>query len=213
MAIIIAGIIIALAFFFSQVERNPAPTELRAALAVATPEKAVVAISEHDPSLGSPTAPVTIVLFSNWQCPYCTQWHRTVLPELQRQYLNTNRARLVFKDFPLSQIHPQAQASAEAAHCADAQQKFWEYAQRITQPGTVLDEANLRATAAQLELNLDSFDQCMRNHEQAATVAENVQAGIKAGVTSIPTFVINGTLLEGAESVAVLGAAITGASR
>lgn len=213
MAIIIGGTIVALAMFFSQTERQPRPTDLRAARPVEAPEKVAVAINEHDQILGSPDAPVTIVLFSNWQCPYCTQWHRDVLPEVARQYLDTNRARLVFKDFPLSQIHPQAQVSAEAVHCAGAQQKFWEYAQLITEPGTILDEANLRAAAEKLELNLDSFDQCVHDHEQATTVAENVQAGIKAGVTSIPTFVINGSLLEGAESVAVLGAAITGASR
>lgn len=211
-AIIIGGLIIALAMYLARATPSVQTTQLSAALPVAAPEKVTVAIEADDPVLGSSAAPVTIVLFSDFECPYCREWHQQTLPELQRDYLDQGKARLVFKDFPISQLHAQAQLGAEAAQCAHQQDKFWEYAQLLTEASAGLAEADVREYAQQLNLDTAVFDQCLTNHEQTAKVTRNVQTGIQAGVTGTPAFVINGELIEGAQSIEVLGQAIAAGS-
>lgn len=212
-AIIIGGLVIALAMYLSRAAPHVQSTQLSASLPGGTPERVTVAIEADDPVLGSTMAPVTIVLFSDFECSYCQDWHQQTLPALQREFLDQGKARLVFKDFPLSQLHPQAQLAAEAAQCAHQQNKFWEYSNLLTQEPSRLGEADLRRHAELLELNTAAFNQCLTSHEQAAKVTRNVQAGIEAGVTGTPAFVINGELIEGAQPIEVLGQAITVGSR
>lgn len=88
-------------------------------------------ISEDDPVLGSPSAPVTMVEFSDFECPFCQQFHTATWPQLKAKYIDTGKVRYIYKDFPLANIHPHAQRAAEAAACMATQGKFWEYADTL----------------------------------------------------------------------------------
>lgn len=208
-AIIVGGVVIALAMYLTRVTPSVPTTQLSAALPEENPEKISVSVEEDDPILGQGEAPVTVIMFSDFECQYCREWHQATLPALQHDYLDSGKARLVFKDFPLSQLHPHAQQAAEAAHCAHQQARFWEYAQALTEVSAGLNAADLRQYADKLDLDGAAFDRCLTTHEQAEIITQNVQAGIQAGITSTPAFVVNGELLEGAQSIEVLGAAIT----
>ena len=209
-AIVVGGAIVALAVYASQASRHNVTNSLSAA-APPVLEKVVVPINPTDPVIGVPTAPVTIILFSDGQCSYCNQWHRTTLASLQERYLDSGQARLVYKDFPLLEIHPQAQLAAEAGQCAHTQGNFWEYRALLAQPTATITEAMLHSYAEQLALDPAIFSRCITNHETAPQITASVQAGIAAVVTSTPTFIINGTLLEGAQPLPVLAAAIAAA--
>lgn len=211
MAIIVGGSVIALAMYLTRATPSAPTADVSAALTAAPSEKIAVAIAENDPTLGQLNAPVTVVMFSDFECQYCREWQQTTLPVLQRDYLDQGKARLVFKDFPLSQLHPQAHLAAEAAHCAHQEGKFWEYTQALTEVSAGLNATDLRQYANKLDLDGAAFDRCLTTHEQAATITQNVQAGIQAGITTVPAFVVNGELYEGAQPIEVLGAAITAA--
>lgn len=210
-AIVTAGAIVALVAYVSQSTLRDIPDSLTAAAPSKQVEKVAVPISPHDPVLGAPAAPVTMIMFSDWQCPYCSEWHRSTLPQLKERYIDPGRVRLVFKDFPLIAIHPDAQLAAEAGQCAHAQGKFWEYGAVLTRSGASLDQAHLQAAAQEVQLDDAQFADCINTHQSAANITANVQAGITAGVTSTPTFIINGVILEGAQPLSVLAAAIAAA--
>lgn len=90
-----------------------------------------VTTEANDPTLGAADAPVTMVEFSDFECPFCQQFHATTFGSLKAKYIDTGQVRLVYKDFPLTNIHPHAQRAAEAASCVATQGKFWEYADRL----------------------------------------------------------------------------------
>jgi protein-disulfide isomerase len=109
------------------------------------------------------------------------------------------KLKLVFRDFPLRNIHPQAQKAAEAAQCAADQQKFWPYHDRLFAV-TNLQIDDLKKYAQELELNMEQFTSCLDSNKYANEVAEDLQAGQKAGVSATPTFFVNGFPLSGAAS-------------
>lgn len=150
--------------------------------------------TDGEPVLGAATAPVTIVEFSDFQCPYCRQVQGT-LKRLLAEY--EGKVKLVFRDFPLRNIHPQAQKAAEAAQCAAEQHKFWPYHDKLFTV-TNLQIDDLKKYAQELELNMEQFTSCLDSSKYAAAVEEDVQAGQKAGVSATPTFFINGFPLSGA---------------
>jgi protein-disulfide isomerase len=149
---------------------------------------------DDDPMLGDKDAPVTIVEFSDFQCPYC----RRVQPALKRlmeEY--EGKVRLVFRDFPLRSIHPQAQKAAEAAQCADDQDKFWPYHDKLFEQ-TALQIDDLKRYAKELGLDMAAFSQCLESDKHAAEVEKDLQDGRQVGVNSTPSFYINGQPLSGA---------------
>jgi len=149
-----------------------------------------------NPSLGPDHAPVTIIEFSDFQCPYCRQVQPT-LKRLMAEY--EGKVRLVFRDFPLRNIHPQAQKAAEAAQCAAEQHKFWPYHDRLFAT-TSLQLDDLKKYAQELGLNLEQFTTCMETGKHAAGVDEDMRDGQNAGVNATPTFFVNGYPLSGAAS-------------
>src|SRR5919199_1292196 len=152
--------------------------------------------TEGEPSLGPSNAPVTIVEFSDFQCPYCRQAQGT-LKQLMAAY--EGKIKLVFRDFPLRSIHPQAQKAAEAAQCAAEQQKFWPYHDKLF-ASTSLHMDDLRKFAQELELNMEQFTSCLDSSKYAAGIDADMEAGQQAGVNATPTFFINGYPLSGAAS-------------
>ena len=156
----------------------------------------------YDPARvrGDPKAPVTIVEFADFQCPFCKKAQAT-LKELLTKY--NGNVKLAYRDFPMRTLHPQAQVAAEAGHCAGEQGKFWEYHDALfatDQPK--LDETGLTATARSVALDEKSFSSCLAAGKFKAEIEQDVQDGTKAGVAGTPSFFINGQFVSGAQSQA-----------
>ncbi len=153
---------------------------------------------EYDPARlkGNPKAPVRIVEFSDYQCPFCVR-AQLVLKEVLAKY--EGRVSLAFRDFPLREIHPRAQSAAEASRCAADQGKFWEYHDALFANHTKLDPASLSEYARNLGLEAKPFDDCLASGRFRAKVEEDVQEGARAGVSGTPAFFINGIFLNGAQ--------------
>jgi protein-disulfide isomerase len=151
-----------------------------------------------DPSRlrGNPDARVTIVVFSDFQCPFCQAAELTVKKVIDKY---KDRVRFSYRDFPLRQIHPLAQQAAEAARCAGEQNKFWEYHDLLYADQTKLDKAGLMENARTVGLDLNRFSACLASGKFEAPVESDVQAGLKAGVSGTPAFYIDGILLSGAQ--------------
>jgi len=149
-----------------------------------------------EPVLGPEQAPVTIVEFSDFQCPYCRQV-QAPLKRLLAEY--EGKVKLVFRDFPLRNIHPQAQKAAEAAHCAGEQQKFWPYHDKLF-ASTSLQMDDLKKFAQELELNVDQFTSCLESNKHAKGIDMDMRDGQNAGVNATPSFFVNGYPLSGAAS-------------
>jgi protein-disulfide isomerase len=147
------------------------------------------------PSRGPANAPVEIIEFSDFQCPFCLQAHPTVAKVLSAY---GDRIRFVYRHFPLPN-HPAARPAAEASACADEQGKFWQYHDRLFDNQTRLSDADLKGHAAALEMDAAKFNACVDSHKYANVVDEDVTAGEDAGVSGTPAFFINGRVLGGAQ--------------
>lgn len=150
------------------------------------------------PIRGPKHAPVTIVAFWDFQCPFCGQAHAVLLKVLEAY---PKEVRLVVRYFPPAR-RPQAKLAAEAAQCAAQQGRFWEYADRLHAHASDLDPAKVRALAGELRLDPRVFGTCLDTGKARARVAQDLTDGREAGVTGTPTFFINGRILEGAQPLA-----------
>ena len=168
---------------------------------VEEPDRAAGAIPQvsvdDDPSWGLVDAPVTIIEFSDYQCPFCKRFYDETLPQIQATY--EGQARFVYRDFPLTAIHPYAQKAAEASECADDQSRFWDYHALLWANQQALDVASLKAYAAQLDLDTATFDDCLDSGKNAQEVEKDYSDGVSYGVAGTPTFFINGQQLVGAQ--------------
>src|SRR5215469_8800924 len=141
-------------------------------------------------------APVTIVEFSDFQCPFCKKSEST-LNDLLAKYRGL--VKLAYMDFPLGEIHPEAQKAAEAARCAGEQGKFWEYHDALYADQTKLKGADLLAHARALNLDEKSFRSCLDSGKFASKIQADLGQGQKLGVAGTPGFFINGVFLSGAQ--------------
>jgi protein-disulfide isomerase len=149
----------------------------------------------NSPSVGPADAPVTIVEFADYQCPYCHQMEPT-LASLREEY--GDRVRFVYKDFPLP-MHQYAQKAAEATLCAGQQGQYWPYHDQLF-AGTSPDQlqvAGLKKTASDLKLDMTKFDSCLDSGTQAAVVTQNINEGKALGLSGTPTIFVNGYYLSG----------------
>lgn len=154
-----------------------------------------VEVAAEGPSKGPADAPITIVEFSDFECPFCARAEGTV-KEVLAAY--PNQIRLVYRDYPLPN-HAQAPKAAEAAHCAADQGKYWEMHGKLFAAGGNLQVDSLKTYAKDLGLDAGKFDKCLDSGEKAAVVAGHRQAGEEAGVNGTPAFFVNGRLLSGAQ--------------
>ncbi len=150
----------------------------------------------YDPARlrGDPKAPVVIVEFSDFQCPYCQSVQPT-LKTLLAKY--EGRVSLAYRDLPVRDIHPQAQLAAEAARCAGEQGKFWEYHDLLFANQNKLDRPGLVDLAHGLKLDEKQFDSCLTSGKYQAQIEQDRQLGLRAGVAGTPGFFVNGNLLSG----------------
>jgi protein-disulfide isomerase len=147
------------------------------------------------PFKGPAKAPVTIVEFTDFHCPFCKKFLAT-LAQLEAQY--GDKVKLVFRDFPIDQLHPAARKAHEAARCANDQGKFWAYHDKLfaTAPRSSID--NLKTYAKEVGMDVAAFDKCLSSAKYQAAVQKDIDEGARLGVTGTPAFFINGRLLVGA---------------
>ena len=148
---------------------------------------------------GNPRAPVTILEFGDFQCPFCREVQGTLKTILDKY---GDKVRLAFRDFPLNQIHPQAQQAAEAGRCAGEQGKFWEYHDLLYENQRRLDLGGLKDLAQTAGLDANRFSSCMASGQYRPSIESDLQMGNGAGVNGTPGFFINGVPLAGAQPVA-----------
>ncbi|HEX2254176.1 MAG TPA: thioredoxin domain-containing protein [Thermoanaerobaculia bacterium] len=152
-------------------------------------------VAAEGPSVGPANAPVTIVEFSDFECPFCSRVVPTI-NQVKEEY--GDKVRIVFRQFPLN-IHPNAQKAAEASLCAEEQGKFWEMHDAMFADQRNLGVASLKTMAAGIEgLNTETFNQCLDSGQFAGQVQADMEAGLQAGVTGTPAMFVNGIPVSGA---------------
>ena len=162
-------------------------------------------VSEGFPSKGPADAAVTIVEFSDFECPFCLR----VVPTLDRILEDYgDDVRLVFRQFPLNNIHPNAQNAAEASLCAADQSRFWQYHDALFAAPGGLDRESLQQTASDLGLDVNEFASCLESRRHSAAVDADLNAGRLLGITGTPALFINGRFLSGAQPYEVISAII-----
>lgn len=170
----------------AKVEVNlPAPPIRRLALNI-----------EGAPIRGDKNAPITIVEFTDFHCPFCKRVQPTLL-ELLDKY--KGKVRLVFKDLPLDSLHPQARKVSEAAACANDQDKFWQFHDKIFEGGPDSSPEYMRKLATDAGLDVAAFETCMQTGKHQARVQSDVELGSSLGINGTPAFFINGRSLSGAQ--------------
>jgi protein-disulfide isomerase len=156
------------------------------------PENAelILSVGERDHARGLAEAPVTLVEYGDYECPYCGQAY-PIIKNIQKDL--GDKLRFVFRNFPISQVHPHAQQAAEAAEAAGAQNKFWEMHDQLYEHQQELSNSDLKHHASALGLDIARFEDEMSNHIHAGRVRDDFMSGIRSGVNGTPTFYINGS--------------------
>jgi len=175
----------------AMVERLSATTKVEVVLDA---PRVAIAVKEGEPTKGPAAAPVTVVEYSEFQCPFCSRVGPTV-----KQVMETygDKVRLVFRDYPLP-FHDHARPASEAAQCAHSQGKFWEYHDKLFANQQALDTDNLKKYAAELGLDTAEFNRCFDEGRFKSVVDGNQAGGEALGVQGTPAFFINGRFLSGA---------------
>lgn len=197
-SIIVAGAFIAFAVVYSLsgAKQAGAPKEIAGA---ARPEAKLY--DESDPFLGNPEAPVTIVEFSDFQCPFCGRFFKTAEPQIIEKYVKTGKVKFVYRDFAF--LGEESQWAAEAAECAHEQGKFWEYHDYLFnhQQGEnqgAFSKANLKRFAGAVGLDTEAFNGCFDSGKYTEEVQKDSSDGRALSVSGTPTNFINGKAVVGA---------------
>lgn len=156
--------------------------------------------TENAYALGPADAPITIVEFSDYQCPFCRRWHQEVYEPLLAAY--PGKIRLVYRNLPLTSIHPDALSAAEAAMCAGEQDVYWAYHDRLFSSES-LGTGTYMQYAQDLGLNMTTFEACLNDHKYQQAIQTDSDFAINLGVRSTPTFFINGLAVVGAQPLDV----------
>ncbi|MBI2062667.1 MAG: DsbA family protein [Candidatus Yanofskybacteria bacterium] len=179
-------------------------------------ERVDVKIGSGDHVLGNKDAKVTIVEFSDFQCPFCRSFWSGTLPQIKRDYVDTGKAKFVYKHYPLD-FHSGARPAAEASECANDQGKFWEFHDKVFEEQAKLGQGTIQfgkpeivKWAGVIELNMSQFNECFNSGKYAQHVSDDMAQGSKAGVGGTPTTFINGQKIVGAQPFANFQAVIEG---
>lgn len=179
----------------SQVQPQP--------LAVATDSAQAQQFRRYDvpeagnPAIGPVGAPITIIEFSDYQCPFCGKWYNDVWSRLKIDY--AGKVRFVYRDFPLFSVHPEAGPAAEAAECAGDQNKYFEFHDLLFSDQSNLGQATYEKYAIQLGLDMTKFKECLTTGKYKPEISSDYEFASTLGVNSTPTFFINGIPLVGAQ--------------
>lgn len=193
------------------VQPTPTPTAAAptapVAAAVPNPPK-----EDDDAVLGEKSAKVTMIEFTDYQCPFCARHFTQTFAQIKSEYIDTGKVKYIVRDFPLS-IHPNAPKASEATECADDQKEFWAMHDLLFQRQALWSSAPnapdlFKQYAAELKLDAGDFNNCLDNGTYAAEVQKDFADGSSGGVTGTPAFFINGKKLSGAQPFASFKAAI-----
>ena len=150
-------------------------------------------------SMGSKDAPVTVVEFTDYQCPFCLRFTKTTFPSLKKKYIDTGKVRWVALNLPLA-FHKDATKAAQAAHCAGEQGKFWEMREVLFQNPQKLNVTYLPAHAATLNLDIEAFNACLQSKRHLDMIAKEAKDAQSVRLTGTPSFIIGkttGDVIEG----------------
>jgi protein-disulfide isomerase len=168
------------------------------------------ALEDDDTVKGSANAPVTIIEWSDYECPFCARFYSQTLGKIDEEYIKTGKAKLIYRDFPLS-FHKNAQKAAEAAECAGEQGKYYEMHNKLFEAG--VSGGAFKQYAKDIGLDSTKFSECLDSGKMASEISKDVQDGIAAGIQGTPGFIINGQLISGAQPFEVFKQAIDKALR
>jgi len=210
-----AVLLVALVMFGFNNPSNPAAGEQNQSTVNASTQSTGVSgfvrpashLASDSPFKGNPNAPVTIVEFSDFQCPWCAEVNgynaipsrpvdkQKIIPRIIKDFVDTGKAIYVFRHFPLS-FHTHAQKAAEAAECANEQGKFWEMHDMLFEKRTALGVDNLKKYAEELGLDTDKFNKCLDSDKYASRITRDIRVGQNAGVTGTPSLFVNGKKIQ-----------------
>jgi len=171
-------------------------------------------LADDDVILGDSKAKVIIVEFGDYQCPFCGRFFSQTEPQLRKEYIETGKAKMVYRDFVF--LGPESETAALATQCAGEQGKYWAYHDRIFEIEIVdgrenngnLSVALMKSLAGELGLNQLKFDSCLDSKKYLSEIKKDYNDGVKAGVSGTPATFINGTLVSGAQPFSVFKQAI-----
>lgn len=171
---------------------------LRGRQAVPLPETPdiLLTVAGH-PFKGDKHATLTLIEFSDYQCPFCARHFRETLPQIEKDYIQTGKIKYVFRDFPIESIHRDAVKAAEAARCAGDQGKYWEMHDRLFSNQNAPGLEQLSRHAEAIGLSVAKFEECLDTLKYAGEVRESVAEGLRVGVSGTPTFFLGLTGPEG----------------
>lgn len=162
---------------------------------VETTQEQVVVTADDDPVLGSEDAPIVMIEFSDFQCPFCAKFHVETLPLIKENYIDTGKVKLVYRDFPIQNIHPNAMAAAVAAECADEQGMFWDYHDTLFESMSQWKDLSVDAAISQFKAYASDvvtdrtmFDDCVDTGKYINEVAGDYTDGVSYGITGTPAF-------------------------
>lgn len=180
----------------SEIQVAPAPQPAQAPSQPGAPATIMISLDD-DPVKGDPNAPLTIVEFSDFQCPFCSRFYEQTLSQIEENYIDTGKVKFVYRDLPLDNLHPNARPAHIAAECADEQGKFWEFHDVLFENQSEwsrLSAADLQNTltkyATDMGLQTQSFEICLDSQEMADEVNKDSLDAAKYAATGTPTFFI-----------------------
>jgi protein-disulfide isomerase len=179
--------------------------EKQAPSAPAPPPKAKINL-EGAPMLGSKDAPITIVEFTDYQCPYCQRFHAITYPELKKNFIDTGKVRFFSRDLPLDSLHPNATRAAQAARCAADQNQFWTMRDLISNAPDKLDLDSLVADAQTLKMDTNTFRSCVQSEKYKDAVQSDILEAMRVGADGTPAFVIGKSTPKGVDGELLVGA-------
>jgi protein-disulfide isomerase len=156
-------------------------------------------------AIGAKEAPVTVVEFTDYQCPFCRQFYVKTFAELKRRFIDTGEVRFYSRDLPLD-IHPYAMQAAQAGRCADEQKHFWEMRDRMSASDGRLDLDSLSRYAEELKMDVPAFRQCVASEKYKDAIHQDVAEALKNGANGTPSIVIGKTTAEGVDGELFVGA-------
>ena len=163
---------------------------------------------DDDPVLGDENAPLTIVEFSDFQCPYCARFREQTFDLIKENYVDTGKVKFVYRDFPLSSIHPMAQKASEASECADEQGKYWEYHDKIFAEQSSLSINSLKQWASDIGMDTAKFNDCLDSGKYESEVKSDLNDAMNSGGRGTPYFLVGNVPLSGAQPFSAFQQAI-----
>jgi protein-disulfide isomerase len=161
---------------------------------------------EGAPMLGSKDAPVTVVEFSDYQCPFCQRFHMQVYGDLKKDFIDTGKVRFYSRDLPIDQLHPNATRAAQAARCAGDQGQFWALRDIMSSHPEALDLNSLVADASAVKINPDTFRKCVETEKYKEAVKGDLLEAMKIGADGTPSFVVGKSTPDGVDGELIVGA-------